>query len=233
MLFCPEFSLFFNIRLKKSDSVCEPDVPFTQACLASQMTSCIDGTAPSTPPGTNPKSEMAKAFAGCATNPATDASVGAMLSALLVGVLQEGRAPWPKPMLSRTPRLLGPPTPNFLPRRQTEPCPLNQPVRGMCAPFFGVRSPAAPRIACRVHGHACCPRHFAATSPNRAQRRSNALELHLHGRLLLQLTPAPNLCALTPLLFNCEQTGGRANEVGGGGVSEGRGRIWRCGLKEN
>ena len=66
--------LFFEVKWNekhpsKETGMClrAPDGPFTQACLASQMTSCTEGTAPSTPPGTNPKSDIAKALAAVQT----------------------------------------------------------------------------------------------------------------------------------------------------------------------
>ena len=85
-------------------------------------------------------------------------------------------------------------------------------------------SPSATTSKRLLSTTSCCNR---SKSP---RRRSNALELHLHGRLLLLLTPAPHLSTPTPLLLrmvhgggqgrqvdghtgSCEQTGGGANEV--------------------
>ena len=246
------------------------------------MTSCTEGTAPSTPPRTNPQSDMAKAFAAVqpsnlcqrrshALRPSCWSSSGRSRTLAQANadknsaVSSDHRPPTSAPKTTSRALLPSPASSGYVRS-------FRRGAFSRALPFFS----AAPRIALpsRCRGdtnvvsmanwaprgevarlprppNACCPRHYAATGPNRARRRSNALELHLHGGLLLLLTPAPNLCPPTPLLLrmlhgggqgrqvdghtgSCEQIGAGANEVCGRGVPEkGRGRIWRCGLKEN
>ena len=128
-----------NVRQKKKKCLRTPDGPITQARLASQMTSCTEGTR------TNPRSDMAKSFA--VVQP-TFASVGATLSDLHFGVLREGLAPWPKPKLTRTPLSPAPKTTS----RALPPSPASS---GMCPPFVGVRSPELYRSS-RLHLVSLC-----------------------------------------------------------------------------